>query len=365
MKKFSYILGLFVLLIAGSCSEDFTVSAPYRDITVVYGIINSKDTNHYIRIQKAFMDEHKSAITMSKVTDSSFYKDLSVNLLEYSTDRNTVLNTFPMYRVDLNREGIPEYVKHQPLTDKNFFADTSYAYKLTNPNLKAKYWYRMLITNNATGRTDSSEFIGLVNSDSSVNSEGSFFINQFNNAAFSVEFAKTGPANRFELFSPMPKHAQVLEGVIRFKYVDKNVVNNTQEDKYVDYPFATVAKSGTNVTTYKLTTLNTSIYAFLRSSIGPAPENVERYMDSCDVYVYAGSPEIFYADQINQGQSGGLTGDNIQPNYTNFRSSDVIGIVGSRAYRVFRDAAIEKVTMDSLMTNATTEPLHIRGVSDH
>ena len=51
---------LFVLLcvmqLVSSCSKDFKIDAPYKDITIVYGLLNISDTAHYVIIHKAFLD---------------------------------------------------------------------------------------------------------------------------------------------------------------------------------------------------------------------------------------------------------------------------------------------------------------------
>ena len=37
-----------------ACSEAFELNAPYKDIWVVYGVLNPGDTAQFIRISKAF-----------------------------------------------------------------------------------------------------------------------------------------------------------------------------------------------------------------------------------------------------------------------------------------------------------------------
>lgn len=368
MRLLLTVLGLAALFALHSCKEDFTVAAPYRQITVVGGILDQDDTAHYIRIQKAFMDENKSAIDMSKEPDSSFYQDLNVKLYEYDSAQTKAIDSLSLYRVNLNTEG---YKKLDPINDQQFFTDPNYAYKFTNNMwasgnhvLNPRRWYKLTITNKETNRTDSSDYVGVVNSDSNKAFEG-FYITDFVQAAYQVAFSKVGPTSRFKLHGFMPRHGRMIEGYIRFNYVDKNIVTNQETSHHVDYAFDNemdVTKAGT---VFELTTLNSNIFGFLNSAISPAPENIERYMDSCDVYVYAASPELYFYNLINQGQTGGLTGDNIQPNYTNFSGNDVIGVLGSRGMRIYRNAAIEKVTMDSLKTNSLTLPLRIRGVSSH
>ena len=360
-------LAITIILGLHSCKEEFTVSAPYKEITVVAGILGRSDTAHYIRIQKAFMDENKSAITMSKEADSSFYQDLVVKLYEYDSAQTKALDSIELYRVDLNQEG---YKKLDPVNDQQFFTNPNYAYKFkdnqwaSNHKLNPRLWYKLNIHNKKTSRTDSSEYVGIVNSDSNRTYDG-FFIPDFNSAQYTLSFAKTTANARYRLFAYMPRNGRMAEGYIRFNYIDKNIVTNEKIRKHVDYAFdneLTVTKGGQS---FELTTLNSNIYGFLNSSIGPAPDNIERYLDSCDLFIYGAGPELYYYNTINQGQTGGLTGDNIQPNYTNFKGNDVIGVLSSRGMRSYYNVPIEKATLDSLMfTNTATTPLRIRGMSE-
>src|SRR5687768_1893340 len=107
MRNLLFImLAAIFLTQATGCSEDFEVAAPYKDITIVYGLLDVKDTAHYIRIQKAFLDESKSAIGMAKEADSSFYNQLDVKVLELNSGSLTKL--IQLTRVDLADEGYPK-----------------------------------------------------------------------------------------------------------------------------------------------------------------------------------------------------------------------------------------------------------------
>ena len=48
------------LIFAGftGCETDFDTTAPYKDITIVYGLLDSKDSMQYIKINKAFLAEN-------------------------------------------------------------------------------------------------------------------------------------------------------------------------------------------------------------------------------------------------------------------------------------------------------------------
>ncbi|HEY9177873.1 MAG TPA: hypothetical protein VIN07_09295 [Flavipsychrobacter sp.] len=360
MRLLLTAVGCLLVLGLHSCSEDFTVAAPYRQVTVVGGILDMQDTAHYIRIQKAFMDEHKSAIQMSKEPDSSFYNDLVVKMFEYDASQTKVLDSIVLDRVDLSKEGYP---KRTPINDQQFFTSPHYAYKFVKNDLSPSLWYKLTIHNKNTGRTDSSDFVGVVNSDPNKASEG-FYLQEFELASYTIEFSKTTPNSQYRLLPFVPKNARMLEGYIRFNYVEKNASTGETSRHYVDYAFDTdVSATKAGIRT-ELGTLNANIYAFLNSSIGAAAPNVERLMDSCDIFVYAASPEIYYYRLINLGQTGGITSDNIQPNYTNFAGTNVIGVLGSRGMRAYYGAAISKPTLDSLRESPITASLRITGVSE-
>lgn len=66
------IVLLLILTFITSCDEDFDLTAPYKDITVVYGLLNRKDTTHYIRIQKVFLGD-ENALLYAAISDSLYY----------------------------------------------------------------------------------------------------------------------------------------------------------------------------------------------------------------------------------------------------------------------------------------------------
>lgn len=64
-----FIPGLFLL----SCEEDFEIIAPYKNITVVYGLLDLGEDTSFIRINKAFLGEG-DVFEMVQIADSSVYK---------------------------------------------------------------------------------------------------------------------------------------------------------------------------------------------------------------------------------------------------------------------------------------------------
>ena len=86
-------------------------------------------------------------------------------------------------------------------------------------------------------------------------------------------------------------------------------------------------------------------------------------MDSCEIFVYAGSNDLYTYQVISEAQ-GGLTANDIKPNYTNIKGSNVLGLFTSRTF-VSQKFQIDSVTIDSMMLNPITSELNIRGTTYH
>ncbi|MCB0793869.1 MAG: DUF4249 family protein, partial [Flavobacteriales bacterium] len=70
--KSSIALLLSVLFLAG-CSTDLEVNAPYKNITVVYGLLDKDKTRQYIKINKAFLGDG-DALVYALIPDSNEYR---------------------------------------------------------------------------------------------------------------------------------------------------------------------------------------------------------------------------------------------------------------------------------------------------
>ncbi len=329
-----------------SCSEDFEVAAPYKPVTVIYGLLDVADTAHYIRIQKAFLDENKSAIDMALNADSNFYSDLSVHLKEMSGTSLVFDETLP--RVDLNLEG------HRKDSGV-FFNAPNFAYK-SKRVLQPGLTYRLVVTNNATGEVDSAETQVIENKPTAQG----LYVYEFV-STFQISFSVQQETNKFGFLVQVPPYSQIYEGIIRFHYANRDAAGVMRRDS-VDWTFATATREGSKPA-IELTTLQRSFYYFLQEAIGPAPANVERYIDSADLFVWAGSEELARYQLIN-GARGGITADQIKPLYTNIRSNrgnNALGLFTSRTHQEYRGVGIDQRSLDSLMRNSITSSLNFRG----
>lgn len=102
MKKTAFFFGLLSALTFISCDQDIDLTADWKDIPIVYGLLNAADTAHYIRVEKAFQDQDGNAFLAAQEPDSLYYANAAVRLLNLTTGKEAVLQ-----KVDGTAEGYP------------------------------------------------------------------------------------------------------------------------------------------------------------------------------------------------------------------------------------------------------------------
>ncbi len=92
------------MLFWSACSNDFEVTAPWKDIPVVYGLLNVDDDVHYIRVEKAFLDPDANALEIAQNPDSLYYENITVQLQRVSNEQVFTLQKVDGTTVDLPRD---------------------------------------------------------------------------------------------------------------------------------------------------------------------------------------------------------------------------------------------------------------------
>ncbi|NCX95582.1 MAG: hypothetical protein EBX41_04075, partial [Chitinophagia bacterium] len=313
---FRYLLALPVLLWISSCSEKFNVAAPYKNITVIYGLLDRADTAHYIRIQKAYLDESISALVMAKNADSNFYKSLNV-WVEEQTLQGSTISKIPLTRVAIDSEG---YEK----PEGTFFTTPNYAYKFKNL-LNPSSIYKLVVYNAATGETDSalSPVIDDINNTM-------FYINYIDDTSKNrkgLEFASTNPYQTIEIqgrylppanfqFNGYTTPVGLVQGFIRIRWTDSNNVDNSLTPRYYDY---NLGYTGVSASSFAYSVKNIDLHTAINSGMGIAPEHVYRLIDRFEINLYLGTYDFNTYLQVAAVQGTGLTGTEVQPTYTNIK----------------------------------------------
>lgn len=134
MKK-NLFLGTIIgfMAIFNSCSTDFDIVAPYKEIIVVNGLVDGLDSVHYVRVGKAFLGEG-NVLTMAQQTDSLNYGDILSVRMEQLLG-NSVIDTFSLQRTtdvpkDSGTFGFPFQVLYK--TTHTLIPDANYRIVVKN-----------------------------------------------------------------------------------------------------------------------------------------------------------------------------------------------------------------------------------------
>lgn len=342
MKKILATLAI-ISMCAYSCSTKFKVGAEYKDVTVVYGLLSVSDTAHYIKITKGYYDENLNNLELAKNPDSIYFNSLQVKV--EILNNGTVIQTIPLDLVDLINEGYPK--------DPGTFSNAkNYAYKFKK-TLDPSKTYRLLITNLTSGKSIKGETSVIDNSVTKFK-----FLKPNDNAE---ELVLADPINPYVFSWRGPSNAAFYDVVIRFKYQEVNLT--TLDTAYIVKDIPVVKSISSVVGDQKATLSNVAFLKQLNSFISEAPLNIKRYIDTPDLFVLAGGQELKTYIDVNTAQ-GGITFDQIKPNYTNLKGENVFGILSTRGQISLQNIRFSGSTLDSIMLGSYNLNLRFVGISN-
>jgi hypothetical protein len=347
----NWILLLAVVLLFGACDDDFKVGADYKEVTIIYGLLDDGELSNqqFIKITKGFYSETEDNLLLAANKDSIYYQNLDVKVEEFNNGNLT--NTFVCTKEDLNTIPNP-YVKREGI----FVDSPNYAYRFIadiNPDRQ----YKLTVTNPASGSVITSE-TSVITTDPNT-----FTVIKPFTANDKLQFANSNLSYIFSWKAPVG--SELFDIKLEFFYDDINLVNNDTTKKSVDLQLGSFIPRNSSSMSYEMQ--NVVFYSLLTANVGAAPANVVRRVDTSKLYFVAGDSVIQRYVDVNNAQ-GGLTSDQIKPFYTNLTrdgqlGKDVLGIFGTRATRFVGDIVFDDATYDSIINGSKTTNLNFVGRS--
>jgi hypothetical protein len=321
MRNF-LLLGALATLF--SCSNELEINAPYKDVTVVYGLIEANQDTNWVRIHKTYLG-NEGINGGSQNPDSIYYKDIEVSIEEVDAASGIVHGRWPLVLDSTTFQMEPGF----------FTVDGFRLYRFDH-TINDTRSYRIIIEK-PDGEGETVEAITPV-------------VKNFNVTRPSgiqrITFGRTG--QDFEWQEAV--NARIYQSFLRFYYVEVNkdrMADSTQ--KFVDYQLPN--RYGTTLNGGKEMTVNVSydqFYRFLSNAIEPTTDK-NRFFRGMDIYVTAGADDLTTYINVSQPATGVVQD---KPFYSNV--SNGAGIFSSRNEAERLRAQFSNASIDSLVKGIYT-----------
>jgi hypothetical protein len=326
MKKICYGLICFSAMLLTQCSTDVDLTAPYKETTVVYGLLNPSDTVQFIRVAKAYLGEGNS-LEMAKVSDSIYYPDSVITVVLQRWKNNSFQDSSVLVRDEsIQKEtGI-------------FATQPNVLYRIPDDpinhtdSLRKDNQYKLRITNKQTGK---------------IVTASTFITNDI-----SVSQPSSNPNVKLSMTSEYPSdvkwysalYGKVYGLVIRFNYQETELAPpNNVTYKKADWTFPNQQSSSVLVNQpMSLSYIGEDFYKNLSTKI--FPDNTVLRIGLTVEFIFTIGAEEFYTYYLVNQPSLSISQD--IPQYTNVNEG--IGIFSSRNIFAIKNKQLDPASMDSL-----------------
>lgn len=341
MKKLLLLIPAGLLFLLTSCSNEFDVAAPWKEVPVAYAIISPKDTANYVRVEKAFLDPVTNALEIAKIADSLYYPADAITVWLERTSNQTRIQ---LQRVDGVSEGI--------VRDSGIFA--------TNPNWLYKYK-----PGTGSGLVAGEKYKLIIE-----RKDGKAPITAETTVPKDFQFIKPNPAQTPPLINFFPgtptdlewrcdQNAVLFDINVTVRYREEDANGNTLQHVNLVWkvPGAyTLDDLGNGLVRGKLPASGVEFYRFLNTHVQPSTDRF-RYFESMDIQLVGGGKEI-KEYLVTANANAGITGAEIIPSYTNL--SEGLGIFSSKNSDVLTNIKVNTKTVDSMAIHPLTRDLNFK-----
>ena len=332
MKKTHLFLSLSVLLgFFASCTTDVELYADYKDIPVIYGLLDATQDTNFIRINRAFSGSNDNMINANDIAlidDSCNYPGkLDAYLLKYKLvyGNDYVLDGDTIFLDTITVHNKQEGIFYAP--DQKVYYTTKPIYVNTN---SAKYKYRLEVIKDKDTISSETGIVG---------GEGFEIFNS--QLSFKSKPSEGTGKIRFKLAD----NATFYEMKMVFKYRE-SLQGGPEVEKQVHHSFGVRSVDELlieNNISYFIYADNL-LFTLLTDAIGGDTMNVVRHFDDhpIELYLAAGGDELYNYIQINTN-SGGFS--QTIPDYTNINGG--YGVFSSRI-NLIKEVGISASTQTDL-----------------
>lgn len=297
MRSIVHIFAVLVILHMFSCSTEVDNYADYKDITVVYGLLDSKADTNFIKITKAFLGPGNALLIAQNPDSSQYTGKLNVKLLGVK-----------------NGGSLPE-ITLDTITIQNKLAGDSIFYF---PQQKLYY-------TTAAIDPEATYTLRILRGDKVVEAQTKVV----------KDFAIMEPVNRVNFASTVASavkwkaapNARRHEAVMVFNFMELWPGSADTVHKTMTWNLGTVTSKNTNGSeTLEIAYQGDEFFTRLAAVIDQDAPNVKRYTGKVDIYISAGGDDLTTYIEVN-APSNSIIQE--VPQFTNIENG--IGIFSSRS----------------------------------
>lgn len=333
--KTGQLLVTFFLFLAffSRCTTDFDIEAGGRDIPIVYGLIDIRDTAHYLRIERAFLSGDAEAAAVAQRVDSLYYPPSAVIRLE-NLDTG---QAFDLERVDGNQEGY--------LRDSGPFVEApNILYKISAAQigLQGGESLRLVI--------DRGNSLPVITAETTVLDP--------------IELVDNLPADPFTLGNYLATRRIAWRTSEQAEIFDLRVLINYREsipgnpdqlaDRTLEWVLSKAFRREDNGQQVNYTFQVEDFFQFIGGNLQPLTAGRREFVD-LGIRVTGGGPEFSELITIAQANVGITSGSDAIPVYSNIPEGR--GIFASRTGDLRTGIQLTAVSLDSLRTGIYTRDL--------
>ena len=340
------LLLLIILASLVSCDNDLDIIAEWKDIPVVYGVLNAQDSVHYVKLNKAFLGQG-DVMSMAQEFDSLYYEqeEVGLRLIEYRRTGGQYIET-----ISIEMELTNEFVK----PDGIFSSPDQIIYK-SDALLNNERYYSAQVYDKSLDTVIASNPMPI-------------------DVLSPLQIIKPNPASALNLIPngnypitvewPPLDGAALYELKIRFHYVEQQIANlSDTTHKYIDWTFPYRLPTS-SITSESISLEADQFLNFLAVNIDENP-NVYRQVKglqitqatlshAClDITLMAAGQNLSTYILLNQN-SNSLVVD--RPEFSNIDNG--IGILSSRSLNVIKGVKINNLSNDEIAFNDITKHLN-------
>ena len=310
MRLTRYLVVLLIFAFFMSCEKDLD-TAEWKEISVVYGVINIKDSAQYVRINRAYSSPDDSPLLYTQVNDSVNYpQDLFEVFLEEYREGELVGDPIEYYPVDRQKE-------------PGLFSNESNCVFRTTKEIKKGCEYKIRVINKETGH----ESWGRAPVLGGVSIEESF---SWERAFYRVNY----PAEKLPDYEGSLDPRELQQYIVRFLYWEYE--GGKTYHKYVDWvPHLYALKEEDTVQMFD------DYWKYLSEQIEIDP-NIKRQARGVDYMLALPGKEIQNYITVYEQPSN----PHFYPDYSNM--SDGSGVFGSKYYYTYFGLKLKKRTVDTI-----------------